>query len=96
MQKLHICSKRILSPSGHVVIDDYKWTSSFAEEGGLNNRWHPASHSGFHWDVSSLIDIFSRMLTFHHLDHLHRNVSFCVVVVVEVQFSFVVLQIYDS
>lgn len=90
---LHMCSKRILSPSGQVVIDDYTWTSSFAKEGRANSRWHPATHGGFRWDVSSLIDIFGRMLTFPHLYCLHRIRTFCVLVG-EVVFSFVAIHFY--
>lgn len=78
---LRICSKRILPLSGQAKIDDYKRTSRFAEEGTANSRWHPASHGGFCWDGSSLINVFCRMLTFHHLDFLHRIMTFSVVIV---------------
>lgn len=88
---LHLCSKRILSPSGQVKIDDYKWTSSFAEEGAENSRWHPASGGGFCWDVSSLIYFFCCMLTFHHRDLLHRIVTLCVALVVGGVLSFIVM-----
>lgn len=91
---LHICSERILSPSGQATIDDYKWTSSFAEKGTTSSRWHPASHGGFCWDVSSLIDVFCRMQTFHHHDFVHRIMNFCLVVVVV--FGFIDIHIYVS